>query len=157
MADIWQNVTKSSKKVAKYNFQNNVTFWNFFYYKYEKPTRIQYFWHNFLLNWQNFPQKCQNILGATGRKSCALTQVEREEVKDDLISREKHFMEHGPQALVDYNKQGADPLPPSSRPVKSFDQVIYPPPPPHWDWRVKQPNHINLGSSSALVPMWTPS
>ncbi len=31
------------------------------------------------------------------------------------------------------------------------------PPPPHWDWRAIQPNHIKFMTCSALAPMWTPS
>ncbi len=38
---------------------------------------------------------------------------------------------------------------------KSFERGNYPPP-PHWDRRAIQPNHIKFRTCSALAPMWTP-
>ncbi len=57
--------------------------------------------------------------------------------------------------------QGADP--PPSPPLlyvregrkKSFERGNYPPP-PHWDRRAIQPNHIKFRTCNALAPIWNP-
>ncbi len=36
------------------------------------------------------------------------------------------------------------------------NQITLPPPPPHWDRRAIEPNHIKFMSSSADAPLWTP-
>ncbi len=54
--------------------------------------------------------------------------------------------------------QGADPTPflyAREGSFKSFERGNWPPP-PHWDWRVIQPNHIKFRTCSALAPMWIP-
>ncbi len=72
-----------------------------------------------------------------------------------IVLRNKPVSKGGYSVDLIHRVSTPSPLPLSPwRQVEFFDQVNYPSP-LHWDRRVIQPNHINLGSSSALAPMWT--
>jgi hypothetical protein len=57
-----------------------------------------------------------------------------------------------------YFPTGCRPPPPSSMRGKTGRNHLNEesPPPPHWDRRAIQPNHIEFKTCSALAPMWTP-
>ncbi len=65
-----------------------------------------------------------------------------------------------PSFCGNYSPQGAEPHPPpSSTRGKAGSNHLneeITPPPPHWDRRAMQPNHIKFRTCSALAPMLTP-